>query len=82
MYLKIDEEKMKEIQEITQTDYELLGEFLPVDSVDNIIDDLLCEIHHLQEKIQDMEQNIEDNFRPISLKEQINYNERDFIEEL
>ena len=55
MYHKMDEEKLKEIEELTMTDYEKVGEFIPVDSIDAIIDDLLFKIHKLTEEIEDKE---------------------------
>ena len=79
MYLKIDEEVMKKLQDITNTDYEAEGILLPVENINNIIEDLMYEIDYLQEKINDMEQDLEDNYRPISLREQVGISDRDFL---
>ena len=68
MRIKVNDELIKQVQEITQTDYELQGLFLPIDSVESIINDLLYEIRHLEEKIKHLEQDVEDNYihRPMS----------------
>lgn len=58
MYYKLDEkekEMMKKVEKITLTDYELLGDFIPVDSLMCAISDLLYEINYLNEKINDLE---------------------------
>ena len=42
------------------------------------MEDLLHELDVLQEKYEDLEKDLEDNYKPISYAEQIGYNERDF----
>lgn len=78
MYLKLDKDILKRIQGITLTEYTKEGSFLPVESVTDIIADLILEIDRLEEKIEDIEQDREDNYKPISYAEQVGYNERDF----
>lgn len=80
MYMKIDEEKLKQIQGITCTDYEAKLGYLPVESLNDIIDDLLLEIHRLEEKIEDMEQDIENNYelKNVNPYEEYGISERDF----
>lgn len=83
MYYKVDDkelERLKEVSNITSTDYELLGNFVPVESMFNMIEDLLCEIHRTDEKIKDMEQDIENNFEPKNINpyEELGISERDF----
>ena len=79
MFLKIDEDKLKEIEKLTMTDYEAKLGYIPAENIEAIIDDLLCEIHNLQEKISDMEEDIEENYRPIKPHEMNGWNYRDFI---
>lgn len=58
MYYKLNEkekEMMKKVEKITLTDYELLGDFIPVDSLVSAISDLLYEIDYLNEKLEDEE---------------------------
>ena len=77
-YIKIEDEMLKRIQGITLTDYgEKLG-YVPAESATDIIADLILEIDRLEEKIEDIEQDRDDNYKPISYAEQVGYNERDF----
>lgn len=78
MYLEIDEDLKTKIEKITGIDYDFKGNFLPSESITSIIEDLISEIDRLEEKYSDLEQDLEDNYRPISYEEQICYNERDF----
>lgn len=79
MYLKIDEDLYKKISDITCTDYEKIGDFMPADSIVPMLEDLLVEIDHQKEKYEDLERNLSDNYRPIPVSEQVGYNEKDFI---
>lgn len=82
MYYKLDSEDlelMEKVAKLTGMDYELLGDFIPVDSLLHSIEDLMNEIGKLEEKIEDLEQDIENNYKPISYAEQVGYSERDFI---
>lgn len=80
MYIKIDEDKLKKIQEITMTDYEAKLNYVPSENIMNIIDDLLCEIDNMQEKIEDMERDVENNYelKNVNPYEEYGINERDF----
>lgn len=66
MYLRIDEDLYKEISDITMTNYEKVGDFLPYDSIIPMFEDLLAEIHHLEEKYEDLENDLESNYKPLS----------------
>lgn len=79
MYLKIDEAALKKIQEITMTDYSAEGSFLPSESVNDIIEDLLLEIDRLQEKYEDLERDLEENYQAIPISEQYDISDRDFL---
>lgn len=79
MYLKIDEEILKKIQDITMTNYEAEGCYLPADSINDIIEDLLLEIDRQEERYEDLERNLEDNYRPISAAELYGVSDRDFF---
>lgn len=69
MYLELDKKTIDKIEEITCTDYERKGDYIPAENIDSMIYDLLCEIDILSEKIEDMENDIRDNYRPISNEE-------------
>ena len=72
-------EKYKEISKITITDYEFKGNFVPVVSLIAMIDDLLIEVHDRDEKIKDMEENVKENYKPISQLRHYGMDDSDFI---
>lgn len=79
-YLNDDELKtMKKVENIIYTDYEIKDNFIKVDYLMNAVDELLREIYRLNQKYKDLEQEIQDNYKPISIQEQIDYNEKDFL---
>lgn len=69
MYLELKQDLIDKIEEITCTDYERKGDYIPAENIESMIKDLLCEIDRLNEKIEDMENDIRDNYRPISNEE-------------
>lgn len=83
MYYKLDRDELEFInkaEKLTCTDYELLGDFIPVESMIGVIEDLLLEIDRLEEKIEDLEQNIENNYelKNVNPYEEYGVSERDF----
>lgn len=59
MYIKLDEKEKKFIEKAsdrTITNYELEGDFIPVDSLMSCIEDLLVEVDVLQEKVEDLKE--------------------------
>ena len=81
MYYKLSEselERIKRVSNMTCTDYELLGDFIPADSLVAMVEDLLTEVDNLQEKYDDLERDLQDNYKPISYAEQVGFSERDF----
>ena len=82
MYYELNDseyEKIREISSITFTDYDLKANLIPVDNLMAAIEDLLAEYHHKEEELEDLKQEIEDNYKPISYEEQIGYNPKDFL---
>ena len=74
-YLNNDELKtMKEVENIIHTDYEIKDNFIKTDYLVNAIDELLREIYRLNREYKDLKQEIQDNYKPISIQEQIDYN--------
>ena len=55
--------------------------FNPVnaDDIAYILDNLTYELERLQGELNDIEADLRDNYRPISYKEQIGFNEKDFV---
>ncbi len=82
MYYKLDSKELEIINKVsalTYTDYELLGNFIPVESMYSMVEDLLDEIEHQKERYKNLEKDIEDNYRPIPYTEQVGIYNRDFI---
>lgn len=69
MFLKIDDDLYKKIKEYTMVDYERIGEDLPSNSIIPIFEDLIYEIEKLKELIEDIEQDRNDNYKPITKDE-------------
>ena len=83
MYYKLNEdelERMFKLSKITMTDYELIGNFAPVENLMAAIEDLLIELDKAEERIEQIERDRDENYKPISYAEQIDYRERDFYE--
>lgn len=82
MFYKLENdelEKINRVSKISFTDYELKGNFIPVESMMAAIEDLLIEIDRLEKEKKDREQEIEDNYKPYSKEEMYGVSDRDFI---
>lgn len=79
MYLEIDEDLKTKIENITGIDYDFKGNYLPSESITSIFENLISEIDRLEEKYSDLEKDLEDNYRPIPVSEQVGISNRDFI---
>ena len=76
---KLDEKEKKIIERaetLTCYDYKRKDDLIPADSFIDIIEDLIIEIDHIQEELDDFKQDVNDNYEPITIKEQISYNEK------
>ena len=81
-YCKLHEkeiETIKRVSKITYTDYETEGRFIPIENLMAAIEDLLIELDKAEEKYNDLEEQLRENYRPISVAEQYGISERDFI---
>ena len=61
MYYKLSESELKKVEDAsseTMTDYELEGNMIPVDNMMSLIEDLLVELHKRDERISDLESDI------------------------
>lgn len=80
--MKIDEyvfEKIKKVEEKTMTDYDIIWKdkenvegYITADDLFTMVEDLLYEIDHLEEKIEDLEN--KENFDPRD-----EYNPEDYL---
>lgn len=87
--MKVDESNfsiLEKASKITSTDYEIkwfdaenIDGYIDVETLIYIIEDLICEVDRLQEELEDMEQDMQDNYKPIPLAEQVGISDRDFI---
>ncbi len=79
-YVKIEKKVLDKIEEITNTDYNAEDIYLTTESLISIIDDLLVELEKLQEKLNDLEENIDaycyDKTHPYQF---YGMSERDFV---
>lgn len=79
--MKIDEnvfDIINKVHEITLTDYEIkwfdaenINGYIESDVLLNMIQDLICEIEHKEEEIEDIKQDIKSNYRPLTIAEQV-----------
>ena len=82
-YCKLQEkeiEKIKRVSKITYTDYEIEGRFIPVENLMAAIEDLLIELDKAEEKLEELERDRDENYKPISYAEQVGYRVEDFYE--
>lgn len=72
--------KMTEISEITGTDYEITGKFIPVDNMMAALEDMLVQYHHIEEKLDDLQYEIDNNYelKRLDPYEEYGVSERDF----
>lgn len=56
---------MQEVSDVTLTDYEVNGRFVPVSKLMIAIEDLLTELHKKEEEVADLQNDIENNYKPI-----------------
>lgn len=74
----IDEEVRKlldKASKVTKTNYEDYS----IQSLICAVEDLLFEWDYLKDEIEEINQDIEDNYKPISRAEEIGYNKKDFL---
>ena len=58
---------------------EFKDNFLPSENIVSIFEDLIYEIDRLEEKYEDLEADLRDNYRAIPVSEQYGISDRDFI---
>ena len=79
-YVKIEKKVLEKIEEITNTNYNAEDVYLTTESLISIIDDLLVELDEGQEKLNNLEENIDtyvyDKTHPYEF---YGVSERDFV---
>ena len=74
----IEKELYDKAVKLTKTDYQLKNYICNEETFNWIIDDLIYLVEDLKDKIDNLEEDIRENYRPIPYTEQIGYNDRDF----
>ena len=72
MYYKLsDDEKeiIKKVQKRTITEYDIQNDFINVEHIMYMLEDLLNEIDRLEEEKEEIIQERDDNYRPLSYEE-------------
>ena len=71
-------EVLERVEDIMGTDYERNGNYIQLEKLIAVIEDLEYEVHRLEEKVEDTEAYYHDNYKPISANEMYGINESDF----
>ena len=69
VWVDIDEDILKKVQEATITDYESIGGKVTVESLKGMVEDLLIELENKEDEIKDIIEDREDNYRPLTAHE-------------
>lgn len=87
--MKVDETNygiLKKVSDITLTDYEIMwfdaeniDGYIENDNLVSMLENLLYEYDKLQEKYDDLESDLESNYRAIPIAEQYGISEREFV---
>lgn len=87
--MRVDEsnfETLERVSKVTLTDYDIkwfnsenIDGYISSDSLFSMVEDLLCEVGRLEEKKEDIKQDIRDNYKPIPYTEQVGISDKDFI---
>lgn len=64
-----DKKIIKRVQERTITEYDIKGEFVSVQDIMYMVEDLLNEIERLEEEKEEIIQDRNDNYKPLSYEE-------------
>lgn len=63
MYIELNERLINKINNLG-TDYELKGNMLPAENLESLLEDLFIELDEKEEELEDLKQDIEDNYEP------------------
>ena len=68
-YIELDEKIIKEIEEVTFEKFHKIGNLIPLEEIEGTIENLLCEIDRLKEKLEDEIEQRENYYRPLTQRE-------------
>lgn len=66
MKYEISDTLYKQIEDLTGVDYNRIGKDIPVENIESIIEDLIYEIHNRDEQIEEIKEDIKDNYRQLT----------------
>ena len=72
-----EQELIKKVEKITNSDYNVEDGYISSTYIMSALEELLSEYEHLQERYNELEKNLEENFKPIPID--LGLTERDFI---
>lgn len=78
MFIQIDEEVIKKVEEVTFEKFHKVGNLIPAEEVEGAFEDLLCEIDRLKEELEDEQEQRAMYFKPKSVYEINGVREDDF----
>lgn len=79
MHFKIDGDLLVKVEKITSSDYGCIDNLIKPETVEIIIDELIYEIERLEKQIVEIEQDRDDNYKPLSIAEQYGISNKDFL---
>ena len=65
VWVDIDDDILKKVQETTITDYEAVDGKVTIDSLKGMVEDLLIELENANDKYKDLEADLNENYIPI-----------------
>lgn len=74
--MELSKDLLKKISEVVGHD---INNPLTSDDIIYILESMSYELDKVQKDLDDLEADLRDNYRPISYKEQIGYNEKDYV---
>lgn len=69
VWVDIDDDILKKVQDATITDYEAVDGKVTVESLKGMVEDLLIELENKDDEIKDIIEDRESNYRPLTAHE-------------
>ena len=80
-YIKLDKSLLKEIEDITDVDYEYKGDQVPISSIAYMLKDLVYENNLKSKEIQEIKEDIDERYelKPINPYDEYDLAREDFV---
>lgn len=79
VYVSVEKKLYERVSEITTTDYKIENDRIEVDTLLGMIEDLISEYDRVEEELNDIQNDMEENYQRISIVDQYDVSDRDFI---